>query len=145
MTSDDQWRRIRFPKDELGSGAMGQFFMDSLLPAIEELDVDFNTVAIFDVDDSEGAKYLYLSPGAVAAFLTLALTHGAEPCERPAPESAVSLYSRLSARGEPADADLRPRARSGHQKVGPSAARSPGPLLHTVPDPNRTSEGSGNP
>ena len=74
MTSEDQWRRIRFPNGELGSGAMGQFFMDSLLPAIEELDVDFNTVAIFDVDDSEGAKYLYLSPGAVAAFLTLALT-----------------------------------------------------------------------
>jgi hypothetical protein len=74
MTSDDQWRRIRFPKGELGSGAMGQFFMDGLLPAIEELDVDFSTVAIFDVDDSEGAKYLYLSPGAVAAFLTLALT-----------------------------------------------------------------------
>jgi len=92
MTSDDQWRRIRFPKDELGSGAMGQFFMDSLLPAIEELDVDFSTVAIFDVDDSEGAKYLYLSPGAVAASLTLASTHGAEPCERPAPESAVLLF-----------------------------------------------------
>jgi len=92
MTSDDQWRRIRFPKGELGSGAMGQFFMDGLLPAIEELDVDFSTVAIFDVDDSEGAKYLYLSPGAVAAVLTLALTHGAEPCERPAPESAVLLF-----------------------------------------------------
>ena len=37
--------------------------MNSLLPATEQLsrDIDLNTVAIFDVDDSEGAKYLYLS------------------------------------------------------------------------------------
>ena len=67
--------------------------MDSLLPAIEELgDVDLRTVAIFDVDDSEGAKYLYLSPGAFSAFLALALAHGAQPCDRPAPASASLLY-----------------------------------------------------
>jgi hypothetical protein len=71
---------------------MGSFFMDSLLPAIEKLGVNLRTVAIFSVDDSEGGKYVYLSPGAVAAFLTLALTHGAEPCESPALESAFLLY-----------------------------------------------------
>ena len=37
MTSDDQWHRIRFPKDELASGAVRRFFMDSLLPAAEQL------------------------------------------------------------------------------------------------------------
>ena len=101
MTSDHQWHRIRLPKDELASGAMGRFFMDSLLPATEELgvNVDLSTVAIFGVDDSEGGRYFYLSPGAVAEFHTLALAHGAQPCERPAPESAFLLYgNELTAR-----------------------------------------------
>jgi hypothetical protein len=47
MTPDEQWRRIRFPKGELESGAMGRFFIDSLLPAIEDLGqhVDLSTVS----------------------------------------------------------------------------------------------------
>ena len=65
--------------------------MNSLLPAIEEQEVDLSTVAIFDVDDSEGGKYLYLSPGAFSAFLTPALAQGAQPCDRPVPESSL-LY-----------------------------------------------------
>ena len=74
MTSDDQWHRIRFPQGELASGAIGRFFMDILLPATEEQAVDLSTVAI-EVDDSKGGKYLYLSPNASSAFLTLALAH----------------------------------------------------------------------
>jgi hypothetical protein len=99
MTSDDQWHRIRFPKDELISGAARRFFMNSLLPATEQLsrDIDLNTVAIFDVDDSEGGKYLYLSPGA-SAFLTPALAQGAQPCDRPAPESSLLYGDEWSAR-----------------------------------------------
>ena len=94
MTSDDQWRRIRFPKGELESGAMGRFFIDSLLPAIEDLGqhVDLSTVAIFEVDDSQGGKYLYFSPGAFAALFTLASDHGAQPCDRPAPEGLSLAY-----------------------------------------------------
>jgi hypothetical protein len=56
MTSDYQWHRIRFPKGELASGAMGCLVMDSLLPATEEQEVDLGTVAIFEVDDSEAAS-----------------------------------------------------------------------------------------
>ena len=94
MTSDDQWHRITFPKGELASGAMGRFFMDSLLPATEEpgRNVDLSTVAIFEVDDSEGGKDLYFSPGAFAAFFTLASAHGAQPCDRPAPEGLSLAY-----------------------------------------------------
>ena len=94
MTSNDQWHRIRFPKRELASGAMGRFFMNSPLPAAtEDLGprVDLTTSAIFEVDDSEGGKYLYLSPGAFA-FFTLALVHGAQPCDRPAPEGLSLAY-----------------------------------------------------
>jgi hypothetical protein len=91
MTSDDQWHRIKFPKGEVASGAMGGFVMDSLLPATEEQEVDLRTVAIFEVDDSAGGKYLCLSPAAFAAFHTLALAYGAQPCDRPAPESSL-LY-----------------------------------------------------
>ena len=88
MTVDVQWHRIRFSRDELASGAMSRFLVDSLLPAIEELgDVDLRTVAIFDVDDSEAAKDLYLSPVAFVAFLALALAHGAQPCDRLAPQA----------------------------------------------------------
>ena len=94
MTSDNQWHRIRFPKGELASGAMGRFFMDSLLPATEEpgRNVDLSTVAIFEVDDSEGGKYLYLSPGAFAEFLTLASAYRAQPCDRPASEGLSLAY-----------------------------------------------------
>ena len=94
MNSNDQWHRISFPKGELASGTMGRFFMDSLLPATEELgrNIDLGTVAIFVVDDSEGGRYVYLSPGAFSEFATLALAHGARPCDRPAVESAFLLY-----------------------------------------------------
>ena len=92
MTSDDQWHRIRFPNGELPSGAMGRFFLDSLLPATEEQEVNLGTVAIFEVDDSEGGKYLYLSPGAFEAFLNLAVEHRALPCDRPGPEGLSVLY-----------------------------------------------------
>jgi len=94
MTSNDQWHRIRFPKRELASGAMSRFFMNSLLPAATEdlgRHVDLTTSAIFEIDDSEGGKYLYLSPGAFAAFLTLASVHGAQACDRPAPEGLSRL------------------------------------------------------
>ena len=94
MTSDDQWHRIRFPKDELISGAVRRFLVNSLLPAAEQLSraVDLDTVAILAVDDSEGGKYMYFSPGAFAAFLTLASAHGAQPCDRPAPEGLSLAY-----------------------------------------------------
>jgi hypothetical protein len=99
MTSDDQWHRIRFPKDELKSGAVKRFFVNSLLPAAEQLSraVDLDTVAILGVDDSEGGKYLYLSPGAFSAFLTLALAQGAQPCDRPGPESPLLYGDKWSA------------------------------------------------
>ena len=69
--------------------------MNSLLPAATEdlgRHVDLTTSAIFEIDDSEGGKYLYLSPGAFAAFLTLASVHGAQPCDRPAPEGLSLAY-----------------------------------------------------
>src|SRR6476469_5550881 len=93
MTSDDQWHRIRFPKDELISGAVRRFLVNSLLPAAEQLSraIDLDTVAIFGVDDPQGGKYLYLSPGAFSAFLTLAVAQGAQPCDRPGPDSSL-LY-----------------------------------------------------
>jgi hypothetical protein len=94
MNSNDQWHRIRLPKCELASGTMGRFFMNSPLPAATEdlgKHVDLTTSAIFEVDDSEGGKYLYLSPGAFAAFLTLASVHGAQACDRPAPEGLSRL------------------------------------------------------
>ena len=92
MTSD-QWHRIRFPKNKLRSGAVRRFLVNSLLPAAEQLSraVDLDTVSILSVDYSEGGKYLYFSPGAFAAFLTLASAHGAQPCDRPAPEGGLSL------------------------------------------------------
>jgi hypothetical protein len=73
---------------------MGRFFIDSLMPAIEDLGqhVDLSTVAIFEVDDSQGGKYLYFSPGAFAALSTLASEHGAQPCDRPAPEGLSLAY-----------------------------------------------------
>ena len=101
MTSDDQWHRIRFPKDELRSGAVRRFFANRLLPAAEQLSraVDLDTVAILSVDDSEGGRYLYFSPGAFAAFLRLASAHGAQPCDRPAPEGFSLAYGdQLTAR-----------------------------------------------
>jgi hypothetical protein len=41
-----------------------RFFINSLLPAVEQLSrhIDLNTVAIFGVDDSKVVKYLYFSP-----------------------------------------------------------------------------------
>ena len=76
---------------------MGRFFLDSLLPATEELGrnktIDLRAVAVFGVDDSEGGRYaVYFSPGAFSEFATLALAHGARPCDRPATESAFLLY-----------------------------------------------------
>ena len=73
---------------------MGRFFVDSLLPATEDLgrNIDLSTVAIFGADDSEGGRYVYLSPGAFSEFAMLALAHGAQPCDRPAIESASLLY-----------------------------------------------------
>src|SRR6476659_6235469 len=96
MTSNDQWHRISFPKGELVSGTMGRFFMEGLLLATEELGrdkiIDLRTVAIIGVDNSEGGRYVYLSPGAFSEFAMLALAHGAQPCDRPAIESASLLY-----------------------------------------------------
>ena len=75
---------------------MGRFFVEGLLLATEELGrnktIDLRTVAVFGVDDSEGGRYVYLSPGAFSEFATLALAHGARPCDRPATESAFLLY-----------------------------------------------------
>ena len=92
--SATQWHRIKFSRDELVSGAVGRFWVDGLLPALDELrkGTDLNTVAVFDMDDPEGGKYLYLSPGAFFAFLTIALAHGAQPCDRPAPEGLSLAY-----------------------------------------------------
>jgi hypothetical protein len=74
---------------------MGRFFVDSLLPATEDLgrNIDLSTVAIFGADDSEGGRYVYLSPGAFSEFGTLALAHGgAQPCDRPAIGSTSLLF-----------------------------------------------------
>ena len=100
MSSDDQWHRIRFPKDELRSGAVRRFLVNILLPAAEQLTraVDLDTVVILGVDDSEGGKYLYLSPGAFSAFLTLALAQGAQPCDRPVPGGSLLYGDERSAR-----------------------------------------------
>src|SRR6187200_1513923 len=96
MASNDQWHRIRFPKGELVSGTMGRFFVEGLLVATEELArntmIDVRPVAIIGVDDSEDGRYVYVSPGAFSEFATLALAHGAKPCDRPAIESASLLY-----------------------------------------------------
>jgi len=96
MTSYDQWHRISFPKGEFISAAMGRFFVEGLLLATEELGrnkiIDLRTVAIFGADDSQGGRYVYLSPGAFSEFATLALAHGARPCDRPATERAFLLY-----------------------------------------------------
>src|SRR6185369_3948148 len=96
MTSYDQWHRISFPKGEFISAAMGRFFVEGLLLATEELGrnkiIDLRTVAIFGADDSEGGRYVYLSPGAFSEFATLALAHGAKPCDRPAIESTSLLF-----------------------------------------------------
>jgi hypothetical protein len=69
--------------------------MDGLLPVAKRLGkggVDFNTVAVFDMDDPEGGQSLYLSPGASSEFLAVALAHGAQPCVRPAPEGLSLAY-----------------------------------------------------
>jgi hypothetical protein len=72
---------------------MSRFVVDSLLPAASHaVDLDLDAVAIFDGDDPEGGKYLYLSPGAFSAFLTLALANGMQPCNRPSPEGVSLLY-----------------------------------------------------
>ena len=97
MTLNDQWHRISFRKGELVSGTMGRFFLDSLLPATEELGrnktIDLHTVAVFGVDDSKGGRYaVYFSPRAFSEFATLALAHGAQPSDRPAVERAFLLY-----------------------------------------------------
>ena len=97
MTLNDQWHRISFPKGELVSGTMGRFFVEGLLLATEELGrnktIDLRTVAVFGVDDSEGGRYaVYFSPGAFSEFATLALAHGAKPCDRPAIESTSLLF-----------------------------------------------------
>jgi len=97
MTLNDQWHRISFPKGERVSGTMGRFFVDSRLPATEELGrnktIDLRTVAVFGVDDSEGGRYaVYFSQGAFSEIATLAFAHGARPCDRPATERAFLLY-----------------------------------------------------
>jgi hypothetical protein len=93
VTVDDQWHRIRFSKTELRSGIWNRFWVDGLLPVAKRLGkVDFNTIAIFDMDDIEGGKYLYLSPGASSAFLPVARAHGGQPCVRPAPEGLSLAY-----------------------------------------------------
>jgi hypothetical protein len=72
---------------------MSRFLVDSLLPAAErDRGMDLSAIAIFGVDESKGGKYLYLSPGAFFAFLTIALAHGAQPCDPPAPEGLSLLY-----------------------------------------------------
>lgn len=97
MTSGDRWHRFRFSRDEIASGAMGRLLVDSLLPAAEEDGgLDLSTVAIFRADDSEGGKYLYLSPGAFLTFRAIAVDHGAQPCDRPAPEGLSLLYGDAS-------------------------------------------------
>ena len=96
MTVDDQWYRIRFSRTELASGICNRFWMDGLLPVAKQLrlgeGLDFNTVAVFDMDDREGGQYLYLSPGASSAFLAVAVAHGAQPCVRPAPDGLSLAY-----------------------------------------------------
>jgi hypothetical protein len=93
VTAAYQWHRIGFSKDEVASGAMSRFVVDGVLPAaVQARAMDLNTVAIFESDDSEGGKSLFLSPGAFFTFLTLALAHRAQPCDPPAPEGLSLLY-----------------------------------------------------
>jgi hypothetical protein len=95
LASDDQWYRIRFSRTELASGIWNRFWMDGLLPVAKRLGkggLDFNTVAVFAMDDPEGGQSLYLSPGASSAFLAVALAHGAQPCVRPDPEGLSVAY-----------------------------------------------------
>ena len=69
--------------------------MDSLLPATEAARTSCRPETpspYSSVDDSEGGKYLYFSPGAFAEFLTLASAHGAQPCDRPDPEGLSLAY-----------------------------------------------------
>jgi hypothetical protein len=94
VTAENQWHRIRFSRIELASGIRNRFWMDGLLPVAKRLGkgIDFNTIAVFDMDDCEGGQYLYLSPGASSAFLAVAMAHGAEPCVCPAPEGLSLAY-----------------------------------------------------
>jgi len=87
-----QRHRIRFSKNEIASGAVNRFWLDGLLPAAIDLDrrIDLTTVAVFDADDSEGGKSLYLSPAASFAFLAVAQAHVAQPCDRPASKACFS-------------------------------------------------------
>ena len=72
---------------------MSRFVLDGLLPAAEQAsDADPRTIAIFDADDRQEGRYLYLSPGAFEAFLNLAVEHRALPCDRPGPEGLSVLY-----------------------------------------------------
>ena len=101
MTLNDQWHRISFRKGELVSGTMGRFFLDSLLPATEELGrnktIDLRTVAVFGVDDSEGGRYaVYFSPGAFselrpAVFTAPLETKQAAPSEIDGPQPSVQF------------------------------------------------------
>ena len=95
MAPDDQWYRIRFSRTEVASGICNRFWMDGLLPVAKRLGkdgVDFDTVAVFEMDDPDGGQSLYLSPGASSAFLAVAVAHGAQPCVRPAPDGLSLAY-----------------------------------------------------
>jgi len=89
-----QWHRIRFSKSEVASGAVNSFWIDGLLRVAKQLGktVDLTTVAVFEADESDGGKSLYLSPAASVAFIGVALTHGAQPCARPDPKGLSLAY-----------------------------------------------------
>jgi len=89
-----QWHRIKFSKKAVASGAMNSFWIDSFLRVAKRIGkgIDLTTVAVFEADDSDGGKSLYLSPAASVSFVGVALVHGAQPCERPAPQGLSLAY-----------------------------------------------------